>query len=92
MNDIKVKLLTAVPAVILVLPGCRTAVLPDNTPNEKVLTDEPAPTVERNENAVTGPYARDTNITDVMSDPVFGNCGHLLFLADEYYYSVETLE
>ena len=38
------------------------------------------------------PYTRTTRIADVMSDPVFGSYGRLLFPVDPYYYSGATLE
>ena len=67
----KVRLLTAVLAAMLTLPGCQTTVSPDNTPNEKVSTDESTQTAERNDSTVTEPYTRDTKIADVMSTPGF---------------------
>lgn len=37
-------------------------------------------------------YTADSKITDVVRDPVFGDYGRLIFLADEWYYSGETLK
>lgn len=37
------------------------------------------------------PYTRDTRISDVVNDPVFGNYGRLIFPVDTGYYSGETL-
>lgn len=37
------------------------------------------------------PYTRDTLISDVIKDPVFGNYGRLIFPVDTGYYSGETL-
>ena len=39
-----------------------------------------------------GPYTVNTKISDVMSDPVFGSWGRLIFPADEGYWSGEMLE
>lgn len=36
-------------------------------------------------------YTRDTRISDVINDPVFGDYGRLIFPVDEGYYSGETL-
>jgi acetyl esterase/lipase len=36
-------------------------------------------------------YTADTPISDVLGDPVFGSYGRLIFPADSYYYSGETL-
>jgi len=38
------------------------------------------------------PYTRDTRISDVISDPVLGNYGRLIFPVDKGYYSGETLD
>lgn len=38
------------------------------------------------------PYTRTTRMEAVMSDPVFGDYGRLLFPVDSYYYSGDTLE
>lgn len=40
----------------------------------------------------SGPYTKDSRIADVMNDPVFGDCGRLLFPADEGYWSGDTLQ
>ncbi len=37
------------------------------------------------------PYSRDTRISNVINDPVFGDHGRLIFPVDEGYYSGETL-
>lgn len=39
-----------------------------------------------------GSYTVDSKISEVVSDPVFGNYGRLIFPVDEWYYSGETLE
>lgn len=36
-------------------------------------------------------YTKDTRISDVINDPVFGNYGRLIFPADDGYFSGETL-
>lgn len=40
---------------------------------------------------ISEPFTRDTRISDVISDPVFGDYGRLIFPVDEGYYSGETL-
>ena len=37
-------------------------------------------------------YTVDTAISDVIDGSVFGDCGRLIFLVDEWYYSGDTLE
>lgn len=37
------------------------------------------------------PYTRDTRISDVINDPVFGDYGRMIFPVDKGYYSGETL-
>lgn len=39
----------------------------------------------------TGLYIVDTPISDVISDPVFGDYGRLIFPVDDWYYSGDTL-
>ena len=38
-----------------------------------------------------GSYTVDSKISEVVSDPVFGDYGRLIFPVDEWYYSGETL-
>lgn len=40
---------------------------------------------------VNAPYTADTPISDVVSDPVFGDYGRLIFPVDTGYYSGDTL-
>lgn len=56
-------------------------VLPPNSTEEEV--SEPVISSE--------PYTRDTRISDVINDPIFGNYGRLIFPVNEGYYSGETL-
>ncbi len=37
------------------------------------------------------PYTRDTRISDVINDPVFGDYGRLIFPVDDGYYNGEML-
>jgi acetyl esterase/lipase len=41
--------------------------------------------------SVSGPYTKDSKLSDVMRDPVFGDYGRLLFPVDSGYYSGDTL-
>ena len=41
--------------------------------------------------SVRGPYTKDSKLSDVMRDPVFGDYGRLLFPVDSGYYSGDTL-
>ena len=50
-----------------------------------------AAAADRREDEMDGPYTVNTKISDVMSDPVFGSWGRLIFPADEGYWSGETL-
>lgn len=45
-----------------------------------------------NNNDTSSPYSSKSMIADVMSDPVFGNYGKLLFPIQRNYWSGETLE
>lgn len=40
---------------------------------------------------VSEPYTKDTSISDVMNDPVFGDYGRLIFPVNSGYYSGDTL-
>lgn len=46
----------------------------------------------RKEVAATADYTLNTRISDVISDPAFGDYGRLLFPVDEGYYSGNTLD
>lgn len=39
----------------------------------------------------SNPYTRNTRISEVINNPVFGNYGRLIFPVDDGYYSGETL-
>ena len=41
--------------------------------------------------SVNAPYTADTPISDVISDPVFGSYGRLIFPVNTGYYSGDTL-
>ena len=43
------------------------------------------------ESAVDGPYTKETKISDVAADPVFGDFGRLLFPLEDRYFSGDTL-
>lgn len=49
-----------------------------------------ATTVQTNQNN-TKQYTLDTNISDVINDPAFGNYGRLIFPVDSGYYGGDTL-
>lgn len=44
-----------------------------------------------NHSSISRPYTRNTKISEVASDPVFGDYGRLIFPVDDWYYSGETL-
>lgn len=50
-------------------------------------------TVQEEENAGTSgkPYTADTEIEEVINDPVFGSYGRMIFPVDKRYYSGDTL-
>lgn len=41
--------------------------------------------------AAEGPYTVDTEIADVINDPIFGDYGRLIFPVDDWYYNGDTL-
>lgn len=64
---------------------------PANSENEQILPPETT-SVEVSEPVISSePYTRDTRISDVINDPVFGDYGRLIFPVDNGYYSGETL-
>lgn len=52
---------------------------------------EGAESIVQTEVQIKEPYTTDTKITEVISDPVFGEYGRLIFPVDSGYYSGDTL-
>lgn len=52
--------------------------------------EEAKSSVQKNQSVVS--YTRNTKISEVINDPVFGEYGRLIFPADSGYYSGDTLE
>ena len=82
---IQMGLLTVLTAAIFSSCGNAAAVSANPTVTEE--------TVESTQTVWTenGSYTVDSKISEVVSDPVFGNYGRLIFPVDEGYYSGETL-
>ena len=59
----------------------------ENIPDQE---SEEVTSVE-NHISISGPYTKNTKISEVVSDPVFGDYGRLIFPVDDWYYSGETL-
>ena len=53
--------------------------------------DEGAENTVQAETQINEPYTTDTKIAEVISDPVFGEHGRLIFPVDSGYYSGDTL-
>lgn len=73
-----------------------TAAIFSSCGNAAAVSTNPAVTEETVESTQTvwtenGSYTVDSKISEVVSDPVFGNYGRLIFPVDEWYYSGETL-
>ncbi len=92
--------------IMLCVSGCNSEISSESTMNvvqsdesSKPVSTENNPSIppettaeEVSEPVITSdPYTRDTRISDVISDPVFGDYGRLIFPVDEGYYSGETL-
>lgn len=82
---IQMGLLTVLTAAIF--SSCGNAATVSTNP---AVTEEPMQATQTvwTEN---GSYTVDSKISEVVSDPVFGNYGRLIFPVDEWYYSGETL-
>lgn len=82
---IQMGLLTVLTAAIF--SSCGNAAAVSTNP---AVTEEPMQATQTvwTEN---GSYTVDSKISEVVSDPVFGNYGRLIFPVDEWYYSGETL-
>ena len=80
---ISIYILTALSALLLSACGAGTQVAAAAGP-------EPL-TRGLSAQSVNAPYTADTPISDVISDPVFGSYGRLIFSANTSYYSGDTL-
>lgn len=90
-------------AVILALimtfcaAGCGGSSTDDSDSSEPTSTENESITPESTSEemsqpmASSEPYTRDTRISDVINDHVFGDYGRLIFPVNEGYYSGETL-
>ena len=77
----------------LCFTGCNTSRgedIPGNTTGSSRQESGEENTVQTQGNS-GGSYTVDTKIQDVISDPVFGDYGRLIFPVDESYYSGDTL-
>lgn len=85
----KTKFLTVLFTAILAFSGCQSET---EAPDESVPASRTEPVFGGDESTLTAPYTRDTKIEDVMSNPVFGDSGRLLFPVQSGYFSGDTLE
>lgn len=60
------------------------------TPNQEQIQTQ-SDREEISVQTVSEPYTKDTSISDVMNDPVFGDYGRLIFPVNSCYYSGDTL-
>lgn len=60
------------------------------TPNQEQIQTQ-SDREEISVQTVSEPYTKDTSISDVMNDPVFGDYGRLIFPVNSGYYSGDTL-
>lgn len=84
----------AIFCLLLSLAGCGRT--PDSVPDIQDSANSQqaseGESVMQENRTESGPYTKDSRIADVMNDPVFGDCGRLLFPADEGYWSGDTLQ
>lgn len=69
--------------MVLAMTACGTREMPEAVPPSETAVTEGTDGMS--------PYTSDTKITAVMDDPVFGDCGRLIFPANSGYYSGDTL-
>lgn len=69
--------------MVLAMTACGTREMPEAVPPPETAVTEGTDGMS--------PYTSDTKITAVMDDPVFGDCGRLIFPANSGYYSGDTL-
>ncbi len=96
MKRVLILILSAIMAVSLsscAASSHETEVVPSRA--EDMETDEvsAAESTEREpeEQSMTEQYTKETRISEVLSDPVFGDYGRLIFPVDSGYYSGTTL-
>ena len=84
--------------VLLCLAACSANGNTDNSLSDVESADaaqeQTQPQSDREETSVqtvSEPYTKDTSISDVMNDPVFGDYGRLIFPVNSGYYSGDTL-
>ncbi len=78
-----------------VLTACGNSTEPNDSREVQDMTNTMDAEYEQNateDDTLAGSlYTVDTLISDVMSDPVFGDYGRLIFPVDDWYYSGDTL-
>lgn len=84
--------------ILTCLVGCNMSGNTENSPSDVGTPDssqeQTQPQSDREETSVqtvSEPYTKDTRISDVMNDPVFGDYGRLIFPVNSGYYSGDTL-
>ena len=75
---------------VCALAACSNTEREDGSLNEQETSLAGVESMQTGESA-GNPYTVDTLISDVIADPVFGEYGRLIFLADAWYYSGDTL-
>ena len=85
--------------VLLCLAGCGANETAENSASPEIFQSdsqreeesEKTSQTEKTMETMTTAYTAETKISDVISDPVFGDYGRLIFPVDSGYYSGETL-
>lgn len=84
--------------ILTCLVGCNMSGNTEHSSSDVEIPDSAQeqiqPTSAREEisvQTVSEPYTKDTSISDVMNDPVFGDYGRLIFPVNSGYYSGDTL-
>lgn len=86
--------LTLFLCLLLTVTGCGAGMQASDNKNGDALTNMLS---DKTEDSIPSDdireelYTRNTKIPDVISDPIFGDYGRLIFPADSGYYSGDTL-